>query len=73
MIPPQLFLQIYLLFLEQNVCTPPKCGEVSGNTDSAYTEVEDLSSICMNWLVDVYERCEHDTRQCHPSCTCLIM
>ena len=26
MIPPQLFLQIYLLFLEQNVCTPPKCG-----------------------------------------------
>ena len=45
MIPPHLFYQIYLSFLEmQNDCTPPKCGELSEYTDSAQTEVEDLSS-----------------------------
>ena len=44
MIPPHLFYQIYLSFLEQNDCTPPKCGELSEYTDSAHTEVEDLSS-----------------------------
>ena len=47
MIPPHLFYQIYLSFLEQNDCTPPKCGELSEYTDSAHTEVEDLSSRCM--------------------------
>ena len=26
MIPPHLFYQIYLSVLEQNDCTPPKCG-----------------------------------------------
>ena len=48
MIPPHLFYQIYPSFLEQNDCTPPKCGELSEYTDSAHTEVEDLSSRCMN-------------------------
>ena len=43
MIPPHLFYQIYLSFLEQNDCTPPKCGELSEYTDSAHTEVEDPS------------------------------
>ena len=47
MIPPHLFYQIYLSFLEQNDCTPPKCGELSEYTDSDHTEVEDLSSRCV--------------------------
>ena len=45
MIPPHLLYQIYLSFLEQNDCTPPKCGKLSEYTDSAHTEVEDLSSV----------------------------
>ena len=48
MIPSHLFFQIYFPMLEQNDCTPPKCGELSEYTDSAHTEVEDLSSSCMN-------------------------
>ena len=48
MIPPHLFFQIYLPLLQQNDCTPPKCGKLSEYTDSAHTEVEDLSSRCMN-------------------------
>ena len=48
MIPLHLFYQIYLSFLEQNDCTPPKCGELSEYTNSAHTEVEDLSSRYMN-------------------------
>ena len=48
MIPPHLFYQIYLSFLERNDCTPPKCGELSEYTDSAHTEVEDPSLGCMN-------------------------
>ena len=60
MIPPHLFYQIYLSFPEQNDCTPPKCGELSEYTDSAHTEVEDLSSRCMNGS-NVYDRCGHDT------------
>ena len=48
MIPPHLFYQIYLSFLGQNDCTPPKCGELSEYTDSAHTEVEDLSSRYVN-------------------------
>ena len=56
MIPPHLFYQIYLSFLEQNDCTPPKCGELSEYTDSAHTEVEDLSSRYMNGS-NVYDRC----------------
>ena len=56
MIPAQLFYQIYLSFLEQNDCTPPKCGELSEYTDSAHTEVEDLSSRYMNGS-NVYDRC----------------
>ena len=48
MIPSHLFYQIYLSVLEQNDCTPPKCGELSEYTDSSHTEVEDLSSRCMN-------------------------
>ena len=67
MIPPHLFYQIYLSFLEQNDCTPPKCGELSEYTDSAHTEVEDLSSRYMN-RSNVYDRCGHNTRQLHPSC-----
>ena len=50
MIPPHLFYQIYLSFLEQNDCTPPKCGELSEYTDSARTEVEDLSSRYMSQM-----------------------
>ena len=61
MIPPHLFYQIYLSFLEQNDCTPPKCGELSEYTDSAHTEVEDLYSRCMNGS-NVYDRCGYDTR-----------
>ena len=38
MISPHLIHQIYLFFLEQNDCTPPKCGELSEYTDSAHTE-----------------------------------
>ena len=68
MIPPHLFYQIYLSFLEQNDCTPPKCGELSEYTDSAHTEVEDLSSRYMNGS-NVYDRCGHVTRQLHPSFT----
>ena len=48
---PHLFYQIYLSFLEQNDCTPPKCGELSEYTDSAHTEVEDLSLRYMNGLM----------------------
>ena len=48
MIPPHLFYQIYLSFLEQNDCTPPRCGELSDYTDSAHTQVEDPSLGCMN-------------------------
>ena len=65
MIPPYLLYQIYLSFHD---CTPPKCGELSEYTDSAHTEVEDLSSRCMNGS-NVYDRCGHETRQFHPSCT----
>ena len=68
MIPPHLFYQIYLSFLEQNDCTPPKCGKLSEYIDSAHTEVEDLSSRYMNGS-NVYDRCGHDTKQLHPSCT----
>ena len=68
MIPPHLFYQIYLSFLEQNDCTPPKCGELSEYTDSVHTEVEDLASRYMNGS-NVYDRCGHDTRLLHPSCT----
>ena len=63
MIPPHLFYQMYLSFLEQNDCTPPKCGKLSEYTDSAHTEVEDLLG-CMNMNVsNMYDRCGHDTRQ----------
>ena len=59
---------IYIFFLEQNDCTPPKCDELSEYTDSAHTELGDLSSRYMN-CSNVYDRCGHDTRQLHPSCT----
>ena len=68
MIPPHLFYQIYLSFLEQNYCTSPKYGELSEYTDTTNIEVEDLSSRYMNGST-VYARCGHDTRQFHPSCT----
>ena len=60
MIPPHLFYQIYISFLEQKYCNPPKCGELSEYTDSAHTEVENLSSVCMNGS-DEYDPCRHDT------------
>ena len=49
MVPPHLFYQIYLSFLEQNYCIPPKCSELSEYTDSAHTEVGDLlmGQMCM--------------------------
>ena len=65
---PHLFFQIYFLLLEQDDCTPPKCGELSDYTNIAHREVEHLSSRYMNES-DVYDRCGHDTRQLHPSCT----
>ena len=52
MIPSYIFFQMYLPLLEQN--------------DG--TEVDDLSSICMNGS-NVYDQCRHDTTQFHPSCT----
>ena len=61
MIPPHLFDQIYHSFLEKNYCTPSKCGDLSKYTDSTHTEVEDLSSRCMNGS-DAYDRCGYDTR-----------
>ena len=42
------FYQIYPSSYGPDNCTPPKCGELSEYTDSAHTEVEDLSSRCMN-------------------------
>ena len=42
MISPHLFY--HLSYLEQNYCTPPKCGELSEYTDIDHTEVEDPSS-----------------------------
>ena len=64
MIPPHLFYQIYISFLEQNDCTPPKCGELSEYTDSAHTEVEDLSSKrgitkSFNFPIPSYESYSH--------------
>ena len=52
MISPYFFYQIYLSFIQQNDCTPPY-------TDSAHTEVEDLSSRCMNGS-DEYDLCGYD-------------
>ena len=70
MTPSHIFLQIYISLLEADDCTPPKCGELSGYTDSAHTEVEDLSSRCMSGS-NVCGQCRHDTKQFHPSCnTC---
>ena len=36
MIPPHFFYQIYILFLEQNDCTPPKCGKLSENNQDVW-------------------------------------
>ena len=52
----------------QNDYTPRKCGELSEYIDSAHTEVEDPFSRYVN-ASDEYDRCGHDTRQFHPSCT----
>ena len=38
-----LFYKIYPSSFGPDDCTPPKCGEMSEYTDSAHTEVEDLS------------------------------
>ena len=68
MIPPHNIYQIYHSFSVQDDCSPPKCGKLSEYTDSAHTEVEDPSLGYMNGL-NMYDRCGHDTRQLHPSCT----
>ena len=68
MILPHLFYEIHLSILKQNDRTPPKCGEQSEYPDSAHTDVEDLSSRCMNGLY-VNGRYVNDTKQFHPSCT----
>ena len=39
MIPPHLIYQVCISFLEQNDCTPLKCGELSEYSDNAHTEV----------------------------------
>ena len=43
MIPPHLFYQIYLSFLD---CTPPKCGELSECIDSAHSDTR-IDQMCM--------------------------
>ena len=69
MIPPHFFYQIYSsFFLELDDCTPLKCGELSEYTESAHSEVEDLSSRYTNGS-NVHDQYEHDIRQFHPSCT----
>ena len=68
MIPPHNIYQIYLSFFVRDDCSPPKCGELSEYTDSAHTEMEDPSLGYMYGL-NMYDRCGHDTRQLHPSCT----
>ena len=59
---------IYLSLFVQNDCTPPKCGVLPEYTDSAHIDVEDISSRYMNGS-NVIDRCRHDTKQLHPSCT----
>ena len=68
MIPPHNIYEIYHSLSVQDDCTSPKFGELSEDTDSAHTEVEDPSLGYMNGS-NVYDRCGHDTRQLHPSCT----
>ena len=68
MIPPHNIYRIHHSFSVRDDCTPPKCAEVSEYTDSARTEVEGPSLGYMNGS-NVYDRCGHDTRQLHPSCT----
>ena len=36
MIPPHLFYQIYISFLEQKDCTPPRCGELSEQPQTCF-------------------------------------
>ena len=67
MIPPHNIIQIYHSLSVRDDWTP-KCGELSKYTDSAHTEVGDPSSGCLNGS-NVYDRCGHDTRLLHPSCT----
>ena len=68
-IPPHLLYEIYISFLKQKWLISTKMWRtVSIYIDSDHTEVEDLSSICMNES-HVCDRCGHDTRQLHPSCT----
>ena len=42
------FTKYIFPFFQQKYCTPPICGELSEYTDSAHTQVEDLSSRYMN-------------------------
>ena len=67
-IPPHHIYQIYHFLFEWDDFTPPKCGELSDYTDSAHTKVEDPSLGYMNGS-NICDRCEHNTRQLHPSCT----
>ena len=60
--PSILFYQIYPSSSGPDDCTPPKCGELSKYTVSAHTEVENVSSRCMN-VSNVYDCCGNDTRQ----------
>ena len=60
---------IYIFpFLSKMIALHQNVAKLSEYTDSAHTEVEDLSSRYMNGL-NVHDRCGQDTRQRHPSCT----
>ena len=60
MIPPHLFYQIYLSVLEQNDCT-----------DSAHTEVEDLSSRYVNGSISRSSQCS--TTSVTKAVVCVIL
>ena len=67
-----LFSKTYPSLIEQNDSTLPKCCELSEYTDSAFTQVEDLSSRCINGS-NTCDQCGHDTRRFHPFCTACNM
>ena len=53
MIPPHLLYQIYLSFLEQNYCTPPKCGELS----IIFTRLVDSNTHERVAMYDIFQHC----------------
>ena len=70
MIPSHLFLpNISFLFSSKIIAVHQNVANCQNTLIvRPRTEVKDPSSRCMNES-DVYDRCGHDTRQVHPSCT----